>query len=32
MIAQEEEVRHVEASGDESRSYQKAINFSERDL
>ena len=32
MLAQEEEVQHVKASGDEPRSYQKAINSSEQDL
>ena len=32
MLAQEEKIQHVEASGDEPRSYQEAINSSERDL
>ena len=32
MLAQKEEVRHVEAFGDEPCSYQEAINSSEQDL
>ena len=32
MLAQEKEIRHVKASGNEPYSYQEVINFSERDL
>ena len=32
MLAQEKEVRHVKASGDEPCSYQEAINSSKQDL
>ena len=32
MLAQKEEVRHVEAFDDEPRSYQEAINSSEQDM
>ena len=32
MLTQEEEVQHADASGDEPRFYQEAINFSEQSL
>ena len=32
MLAQGEEIRHVETSGDEPHSYQEAINSSDQDL
>ena len=32
MLIQEEEVRHADASGDEPRSYQEAMNSSEQSL
>ena len=30
MLAPEEEIQHVKASGDEPRSYQEAIDFSKQ--